>query len=253
MTLKYAPLLSPAARLLAATGLLALSSTMAQATPLGNWLTVGDVSQAYQLGAIDLAGHAYLLGTASLDFADDAPLAAGALNLSGNNPGDIGSLTSAMGVSGTLFDDDTNGHYAYEGSALFSAPLNVQAGDTLSFDWRLFSQVSTGPIPVPDAAWLVLGNTAIKLADVGALSTVNSGWLDSGSQHLTRTFTQSGSVRIGFVVADVDSYDTSSVLALQNIQLTAAVPEPDSLLLVLTGVLLLGHAARKRGAAAHQS
>lgn len=250
---KYARTFSPAARLLAASSLLGLSATMAQAAPLVDWMTLGDVRQAYLLGPIDLGDSSLLLTTASLDFADDAPLAAGALNLSGTSPVDVGTLTTLMSLTGAPFDDEANGHYAYEGSALFSAPLSVQAGDTLSFDWRLFGQVSPGPIPVPDAAWLTLDNTVIKLADIGSLSTLNQGWLDSGTQHLSHTFTQAASVRIGFAVADVDSYDTSSVLALQHLALTPAVPEPESLGLALVGLLLLGHAARKQGAAAHQS
>lgn len=249
---KYARTFSPTARLLAAIGLLGLTSSIAQAAPLVDWMTLGDVRQSYLLGPLDLGDSALLLSTDSFEFADDAPLAAGALNLSGTSPVDIGTLTTLMSLAGTPFDDEAQGHYAYEGSGLFSMPISVQAGDTLSFDWRLFGQVGTGPIPVPDAAWLTLGTTAIKLSDIGSLSTLTNGWLDSGTQHVSHTFTQAGSVRIGFAVTDVNSYDTSSVLAVQHMALTPAVPEPESLGLALVGVLLLGRAARKHGAAAHQ-
>ncbi|HEX5355259.1 MAG TPA: hypothetical protein VFW93_03515 [Aquabacterium sp.] len=239
---------TPHFRVLTVAGLLTLSNAMAHAAPLNTWLTAGDVAQSSQLGNIDLSAPSYLLGTASLDVDDDAPLVAGALNLSGNNPLDNASLTGVIGVPGGLFDDVVNAHVSYEGSALFNT-VNVQAGDTLSFDWRLFAQVNTGPMPVPDAAWLILDNSAIKLADVDSLSVMTGTWLDSGLQHVSHTFTQSGLVKIGFVVADMDSYDTSSVLAVQHIGLTPAIPEPEGLALALTGLLILGRLTSR----SHQS
>lgn len=246
--MKFNTILTSVARTLTAAGLLSLASAMAHAAPLNTWQTAGDVTQNTQLGAIPLGQTSYLLGTASLYAADDASLAAGALNLSGQNPLEIGDLTATIGLPGASLDDETNAHFAYEGSALFNT-VNVQAGDTLSLDWRLFGQINTSAMPTPDAAWLILGNTAIKLADVDSLSTVNNTWLDSGSQHISHTFTQAGSMKIGFVVADVDSYDTTSVLSIQNIGLTAAVPEPEGVALALTGLLILGRMSRR----SHQS
>lgn len=235
-------------RALTTGGLITLSGAVAHAAPLNNWLTAGDVAQGAQLGSIDLTTHSYLLGTASMDVAEDAPLAAGTLNLSGQNPVDTTSLTGTIGVPDTLFDDEAQAHFPYEGSALFNN-VNVQAGDTLSFDWRLFAQPTTGSMPAPDAAWLILDNTAVKLADVGNLSVMTGTWLDSGLQHVSHTFTQTGLVKVGFVVADVDSYDTTSVLAIQNIGLTPAVPEPEGVALALTGLLILGRLTRR----SHQS
>ncbi|MBI5925276.1 MAG: hypothetical protein HY836_06720 [Aquabacterium sp.] len=235
-------------RALITAGLFTLTGAVAHAAPLNTWLTAGDVAQGAQLGNIDLTMPSYLLGTAGMDVAEDAPLAAGALNLSGQNPQDVASLTSVIGVPDYLFDDQTHDHFTYEGSALFNT-VSVQAGDTLSFDWRLFAQVNTESIPAADAAWLILDNTAIKLADVDSLSVMNGTWLDSGLQHASHTFTQTGLVKIGFVVADVDSYDTTSVLAVQHIGLTPAVPEPEGVALALTGLLILGRLTRR----SHQS
>lgn len=235
-------------RALTTAGLFTLTGALAHAAPLSTWLTAGDVAQGAQLGSIDLTMPSYLLGTAGMDAAEDAPLAAGALNLSGQNPLDVASLTSVIGVPDNLFDDQAHDHFSYEGSALFNT-VSVQAGDTLSFDWRLFAQVNTESIPATDAAWLILDNTAVKLADVDSLSVMNGTWLDSGLQHVSHTFTQTGLVKIGFVVADVDSYDTTSVLAVQHIGLTPAVPEPEGVALALTGLLLLGRLTRR----SHQS
>lgn len=246
--MKFNTILTFVSRTLTAAGLLSLASAVAHAAPLNTWQTAGDVTQNTQLGAISLGSTSYLLGTANLNAADDAPLPAGALNLSSQNPLETADLTAAIGLPGSSLDDETNGHFAYEGSAMFNT-WNIQAGDTLSLDWRLFGQINTSAMPTPDAAWLILGNTAIKLADIDSLRTVNNTWLDSGTQHISHTFTQTGPMKIGFVVADVDSYDTTSVLALQNIGLTAAVPEPEGVALALTGLLILGRISRR----SHQS
>jgi hypothetical protein len=238
---------------LATAVLLGLFSATAQAAPLTSWLTLGDVAQAPFLASatpgsgniVDFGGQATLLGTASRVFEDDAPLAAGALNLSGNDAVDSFALTSALNLAGTALDDDAAGLYAMEGSAMFYT-YAVQAGDTLSFDWRLLGQPSTGGAPVPDAAWLVLGDatgpssSAIMLGQTGGLSTLSAGWLDSGTQHLTHTFSQAGNVTIGFAIADVNSFETTSVLAIQNVTLsTAPVPEPEGLALLLAGLGVL--------------
>lgn len=242
--MKFNAIVNTIPRALHVAGLLMLTGTAAHAAPLNTWQTAGDVTQNTQLGAISLGSSSYLLGTASASAAEDAPLAAGALNLSGQNPLETGELTAILGLPGAILDDEVNGNFAYEGSALFDTE-NVQAGDTLNFDWRLFGQINTGFTPVPDTAWLILGNEAFKLADVDSLDMVSNNWLDSGTRHISYTFTQTGSMKIGFVVADVDSYGTSSVLAIQNVALTAAVPEPEGVALALTGLLILGRLSRR--------
>ncbi len=242
--------------LLAAASLLAASTaSAAQAASLTSWLSIGDVSQASALAnpqagstapSVNLGSQAYLLGTASLGFEDDAPLPAGALNQSGNNVVDSNALTSALSLPGAALDNDAAGLYAMEGSALFNT-FTVHAGDTLSFDWRLLAQASAGGEPVPDTAWLVLGSSVIKLMDGSSLSTVNAGWLDSSVQHSQYTFSTGGTVKIGFAIADVNSFDTTSMLAIQNVALTnAAVPEPESLALLLAGLGVLAAVRKKR-------
>ena len=94
---------TPFLRALVASAALALV-TPAMAAPVGGVLTLGDVAQASALGSIDLGGPALLLGTASTLYEDDAPLTAGALNLSGTAAADVATLTHDMGLPGDAFD-----------------------------------------------------------------------------------------------------------------------------------------------------
>ncbi|MFN3887371.1 MAG: PEP-CTERM sorting domain-containing protein [Aquabacterium sp.] len=227
---------------------LTLAST-AFAAPVTGLTTLGDVTQASTLGSINLGGPAYLLGTASTAFEDDAPLPAGALNLSGTAAADIADLSVALGVAGSAFNDEDNGLFAYEGSALFTT-LNVQAGDTLSLSWRLLGRPDNGPLPTFDAAWLLVGQNAIRLGDTATATVGQDGWLDTGLQQLSYSFSQAGLVRIGLVVADIGSFDGTSVLAVQNLAVTAAVPEPGSTVLALSALgVLAGLRARRRSVA----
>lgn len=219
--------------------------TPAMAAPVSGVLTLGDVAQASALGSIDLGGPALLLGTASTLYEDDAPLTAGALNLSGMAAADVAALTHDMSLPGDAFDDMDNAAYAYEGAAAF-ANVDVRAGDTLHFDWRLFGQLANGPLPTFDAAWLVIGTDVVRLGDTAGIGTLQGGWLDFGPQHVSHTFTQAGSVRVGLVVTDLNSFDGTSVLAVQNLALTPAVPEPESVALLLAGLGVVACARRRQ-------
>jgi hypothetical protein len=234
---------SPSVRAIAlgaATFLSSLAASPAWAGPTGDWQTLGDVYQSSRVFGIELGQPAWLLGTASVDYADDAPLAAGELNLSGRPAADVSTLTAALGLSGDALDDPLAGRYAYEGSALWQQDLVVHAGDTLSLDWRLLGQASLQGESVPDTAWLVLGTQLIRLSDTEVWSQNAQGWRDSGQRHFSHTFTESGAIKVGFVLADVNSYDTTSVLAVSAIGLTQPVPEPANLALALTGLVILG-------------
>ena len=57
-------------------------------------------------------------------------------------------------------------------------------------------------------------------------------------------------MRIGLVVADIGSFDGTSVLTVQNLAVTAAVPEPGSTVLALSALgVLAGLRARRRSVA----
>jgi len=222
---------------------------------LANWTTAGDVSvqtgavKGYSLGR----SPTLVLGNAATVYDDDAPAAAGAFNVSGLAPVEAPVIEAALGLpAGSLSDPDQN-FSAQEGSVV-TQNFFIQAGQTLSFDWRLLAQPNSSTEPLPDTAWLSLNLSGayslVKLGDASTLSTTVNNWRDSGLQHYSITASQSGTVQLGFAMADINSYDTSSLLAIQNVSLSAtpAVPEPDGIALILTGVALTMGASRLRRA-----
>ncbi|HEX5371274.1 MAG TPA: hypothetical protein VFW84_00925 [Aquabacterium sp.] len=239
-------------------GALAIASSFTHAAPLSNgrfdqglsaWSTAGDVSVHTQASApADLpldAGSWALLGTGSLSFPDDAPAAPGQFNLSGTNvvPA-LGDLEASLGLAAdALMDSDAN-RVALEGSALWQH-FDVRQGDTLSFDWRLFSRGLPGPGDEADTAWLVwqLGGSTqwvpLTRTDDSTLTSAGGGWWSSARQGHSLLAAHSGMATLGLIMADVNSYDTTSVLAIQQVVLTSAVPEPGSVELILAGLLML--------------
>ena len=201
------------------------------AAGLTGWNSLGDVSVS--------AGAAHL-STASLDV-DDFPATAGAFNRSGNAAapvGQPGGVEEFAGLAlGQLDPDPLNGSWAFEGSALRQT-LGVQAGDTLSFDWRL----GTNEDPLAgmnDYAFVVIGGVLTVLDDV---------FTGLGSGRFTHTFGAAGSVDVVFGVIDTGDYVGSSWLSINTVQLSATtVPEPGSLALGLAGIGLLARRLRRQG------
>jgi hypothetical protein len=253
---------------LAALAATALFTAAAHAAPvvipsstasLSGWDGVGDVAvKPTGTAGLTLPQASLLLGTAVSDAQDDYPAADGAYNISLNNPVAGGNgLETHVGLTPGALDDNINFHYAMEGSSVWK-DFSVTAGDTLQVDWQLFARPDTGTsgIPLPDTAWLVWTQGAntqlIKLADVlsapmGTTAGAN-GWLSTGAQQYTLSATSSGTARLGFVVADMDSYDTTTVLAVSNVTQTSAVPEPSTILLVLAGLAMMVYMSRRQKA-----
>ncbi|MGC4060976.1 MAG: hypothetical protein QM749_09045 [Aquabacterium sp.] len=245
-----------------ATALLGLLASCAHAAGVQNgdfaqglqgWQTAGDASvQSTSAVGLSLgnANATLLLGTAVTFTDDDAPAAPGAYNLSGNDPvlsGDPAGLEASLGLPLNALGSDV-----YEGSSA-KQTFTVSAGDVVSFDFMLATHGL--PMNEPDTAWMTwqAGSATPALSTLASTSptmgSMANGWFGTGWQHVSFTAGSSGQFTLGFAVADVGSFTTTSLLGIQNVAVTAAVPEPESLTLVLTGLVLLGAAARR----VHQS
>ena len=186
----------------AATLLAALFISPAQAAPIANltaWAAMGDV----QVSSL----------TASL-YEDDFPAAAGAYNLSGVGTAEVGipaGLEEFVGLQiGNLDPDPVNGVMALEGSAL-KHTIQVQAGDTLSFDWA-FSTREGLPTDHNDYAFMVIDDVLILLGDVASAST---------GGRFSQTFSAAGTAQIAFGIVDVLDYGVTSRLDIGALALSA--------------------------------
>ncbi|MDP3607682.1 MAG: PEP-CTERM sorting domain-containing protein [Methylophilus sp.] len=201
---------------------------------LNGWSALGDVN--LQAGAI-------LMTTASVDFEDDYPESAGAFNASGTaaaETGVVGGIEDFIGVAmGTL---NVGENFAFEGSVL-KQTFNVNAGDTLTFNWNFFTnEASTGA----DYAFVSINGALTTLAT--PLDAVNSSLpyaYTTGFQTFSQTFNTASSVTLAFGVVDVNDYNVTSALWFDNV---AVVPEPETYAMLLAGLGLLGFASRRKQA-----
>jgi MYXO-CTERM domain-containing protein len=233
---------------LLATALLGLSSA-AQAISLDFWTLSGDAAlRSGALPSLSLSTPNLVLGTSTVDVAEDAPAPAGAFNMSGVNPIAAGlDLEASVGLSGGALDNEAAMHYAMEGSSAWK-DVQVNQGDTLTMVWQFFSR----PQSSADAAWLVWtqgsSTQLISLGDASSLNQItdaSSGWQRSGLQQTVLTASFTGLARVGVVVADMDSFDGASVMAVSSLTQTSPVPESGTWALALAGLGLVG-ALRKR-------
>lgn len=221
---------------------------------LAGWQTFGDVAALsnHTLG-LPLNGNALVLSTASLG-ADDHPLANGHYNVSGQEAGAIGTaggLEDFVGVAIGSLDPDPIDHTSalWEGSAARQS-FTVQAGDTLSFTWNLLS----ADHDFADQAFVVIdthtaqGLQVLALGDAAQATQVvggNINLLQTGWRQFTHTFANAGTVTLSLAVADLDASDQTSLLTVDNVALTVAVPEPGTAVLALLGLLSVGAFIRR--------
>lgn len=199
---------------------------------LNGWRALGDVN--LQAGAV-------LMTTASVDFEDDFPEVAGAFNASGNAAAEVGvagGVEDFVGIPiGALFED---GIFETEGSVL-KQTFNVNAGDTLIFNWNFFTnEASTGG----DYAFVSINGALTTLAT--PFDAANSSLpyaYTTGFQSFNQTFNADSEVTLAFGVVDVNDYNVSSALWLDNV---AVVPEPESYAMLLAGLGLMGVASRRK-------
>lgn len=197
------------------------------------WSTAGDVSAAYS---------ELILSTATADLEDDAPLAAGLLNVSGTSALDnwLGGLDDAAGVAPGLLGNGA----AYEGSAAWQS-FAVQAGDRLSLRYKL----QTADALFADLAFVAFGGQAYTLAtgDQAVLPTSAAHHLgETGWLTWSHTFTEAGTVRLALGVADIGDASGTSTLRVDGVQVTP-VPEPQALAMMLAGLGVMALLRRRRG------
>jgi len=99
---------------------------------------------------------------------------------------------------------------ALEGSAL-KHTIQVQAGDTLSFDWA-FSTREGLPTDHNDYAFMVIDDVLILLGDVASAST---------GGRFSQTFSAAGTAQIAFGIVDVLDYGVTSRLDIGALALSA--------------------------------
>jgi len=181
---------------------------------LSGWSTLGDVS--VQVGAA-------FLTSASLG-EDDYPASASAFNFSGTaaaTVGVVGGVEEFSGLAiGDLDPDINNDVAAYEGSAL-KQTLSVHVGQVLKFDWQFFTNESAGG---QDYAYVAINGVKTVLASPLNAATNSSPFSrETALSTFYYTFTGTGPATIAFGVVDVNDFNVSSALRLDNVQ---AVPLP---------------------------
>jgi hypothetical protein len=208
------PLFRNALAALAAAAAAAVNPAHAQAGTgsLVGWSTLGDVVAAD--GKITLTTAFALPGDS------DAPF-----NVSGTSAIDIAAVEAGAALPAYALDL-SDIEPATEGS-LASQSFAANAGDTLSFSWQFTSLDAD----FEDHAFTVINGQLFTLATRSAPM--------AAAQPFTIVLARAGTVSLAFGVVDtVDVLGVSS-LGISNLVLTP-VPEPDTVLLWLSGLALLG-------------
>jgi len=209
---------------------------------LTGWQTLGDASVQGSGNSLSLpleSVRTLVLTTASL-LDDDVSGQNGAFNLSGHSAVDINSELAVFAhATPEQLELDPVDHTmpSIEGSAVRQTTL-VKAGDTLSFNWNLFSRDRD----MPDTAWLIMDpihgpNQVITLGSSVLATTALPDGVDAlqqtGWQTFSYTFQSTDYVTLTWAIADVNDWGQTSMLALHTIQVTTPVPEPSAALLAL--------------------
>lgn len=172
-------------------------------------------------------------------FFDDTDLGAnnGDFNYSGNPAAPVGfdfgfgRLEDFLNIDASALDV---GGFAYEGSAI-KRTINVKAGDVLKFAWN-FQTNETALATDPwrgsfvDYSFFSVDGQLTKLADINN-ATANLGSIfdkETGVQNYEYTFNNAGTYTVALGVVDIDDFNVSSGLSLENVrsEKVYTVPEP---------------------------
>ncbi|MES2500824.1 MAG: PEP-CTERM sorting domain-containing protein [Pseudomonadota bacterium] len=221
--------------LLAGNAMAAVTNGSFAGNSLNGWSTLGDVTTA--------SGGAFLT-TASLDFQDDFAEDAGTFNASGTSAYDIalGGFEAFAGLNAGALDTDSE--FVFEGS-LLKQTFTVNAGDTLSFNWNMFTNEGANQ----DFAFVAVNGALTKLAQSSNALTPSVPYaLSTGASFFSQTFATASSVTLAFGIVDVNDYNETSALWFDNVQLTAAVPEPETYAMLLAGLGFIVASSRRKNA-----
>ena len=145
-----------------------------------------------------------------------------------------------LGLTNGALDALNGGTNATVGSAI-KQNVQVQAGDTLSFDW-LFK--GNDYLPYNDFSFFSVSSLASKLSDV--LEVGEGGQKSAQNSY---TFQTAGMYTIGFGVFNALDQGVNSDLSIDNVKISSAtsVPEPGSMIGILAiGALSVSSALKRK-------
>lgn len=232
LALKTSLIAATVALLFAGNAMAAVTNGGFVGNSLVGWSLLGDVTTQ--------SGGAFLT-TASLG-QDDFPEDAGTFNASGTSAYDV-ALGGFETFAGLNAGDLDTPDFAYEGS-LLKQTISVNAGDTLSFNWNMFTNEGASQ----DYAFIAIGGVLTKLSPASNAIIPSVPYnFSTGASVYSQTFASASSVTLAFGVVDLTDYGVTSALWLDNVKLVAApVPEPETYAMLLAGLGLMGAAARRR-------
>ena len=221
--------------LLAGNAMAAVTNGGFAGNSLTGWSKLGDVTTA--------SGGAFLTTASLLD--DDFPEDAATFNASGTSAYNIGfgGFEAFAGLNAGALDSPD---FAYEGS-LLKQTFNVNSGDTLSFNWNMFTNEGANFTASADYAFVAINGVLTTLATASNATVASVPYsFSTGASVFSQTFANASSVTLAFGVVDLGDEGVTSALWLDNVALTAAVPEPETYAMLLAGLGFIVASSRRK-------